>query len=76
MNTNERVREIIAESVDLSVADIDDDMTLDELDVDSLSIVHILMELQQQLSITLSEDEIDVMDSVAAFTARLTAEPA
>lgn len=61
----EKIKEIIAEILDLEVEAIGDDASiLDELGADSIAIMEIVMELEEEFDIEVATEEIPNMKTV------------
>lgn len=61
----DKIKEIIAEILDLEAAEIKDDASiLDELGADSIAIMEIVMELEEEFDIEVATEEIPNMKSV------------
>lgn len=56
----ERVKEILAEQLDLEISDINDDSDIqDDLEADSLDIMDIMSEIEDEYSIEVEDEEIE-----------------
>ncbi|MBB5803789.1 acyl carrier protein [Saccharothrix ecbatanensis] len=62
----EDLRELIADILELPVAEVTDDAHfIDELEVDSLSAMHIVINLEKRYGIKVTDEEFKAVDSFA-----------
>lgn len=62
---NTKIKEIIAEILDLNAEEISDDASiLDDLGADSIAIMEIVMEIEEAFDIEIDTDEIPKLKSV------------
>ncbi|WP_033442371.1 acyl carrier protein [Saccharothrix sp. NRRL B-16314] len=62
----EDLRELIADILELPVAEVTDDAHfVDELEVDSLSAMHIVINLEKRYGIKVTDEEFKAVDSFA-----------
>ncbi len=65
MSTNEEVREIIAEQLDVSVEDVTKDKSFtDDLGADSLAIVELVLAFEEKFDFKIPDDEVDKLRTV------------
>ncbi len=57
MDTIDIIKEILQESLDIDPADVNEDSTFDSLNIDSLDMVQLVMELEERLDIDLGNFE-------------------
>lgn len=63
---NTKIKEIIAEILDLNAEEISDDASiLDDLGADSIAIMEIVMEIEEAFDIEIDTDEIPKLKSVS-----------
>lgn len=67
MTTTETVIKIIAEEIGVDEKDIDMEATFYENDVDSLSVVNIIMTTERTLGFTLPDELMEATDSPKKF---------
>ncbi len=66
MQTLERVREIVAEELNVKPDLVKDDASLkDDLDADSLAMVNIIMLLEEEFGIDIPDEEADKIRTIA-----------
>lgn len=56
--TIEKVKELLAEHLEMDVAEINDDTTFEDLDIDSLDTVEIMMEMEDEFGIEIKAAEV------------------
>lgn len=56
--TIEKIKELVAEHLEIDVAEITDTTTFRDLDADSLDTVEILMELEDEFGVELKQGEV------------------
>lgn len=72
MSTLDTIKEILLENRDIDPATVDEDSTFESLDIDSLDMVELICELEDQLGVDLGEPEgietlgefVDYVDSL------------
>ncbi len=74
MNVEEKVREVIAEKLNVELSQVSDNASFaNDLGADSLDTVEILMELEKQFDVRIPEEETEkistVGDAIKAFQA-------
>ena len=70
MDINARLKSIIASQLQIDAANIDDDTdVISELAADSLDVVEILMSVEEQLSVSVPDDAIPALRTVADMQA-------
>lgn len=74
MNVEEKVREVIAEKLNVELSQVTDNASFaNDLGADSLDTVEILMELEKQFDVRIPEEETEkistVGDAIKAFQA-------
>jgi acyl carrier protein len=62
--TRERIKAIIAKKLKKSMTDISDDSTLQEIGIDSLDLVEIIMDIEEQFNITIDDAEAERLKTV------------
>lgn len=56
--TIEKVKELLAEHLEMDVAEINDNTTFEDLDIDSLDTVEIMMEMEDEFGIEIKAAEV------------------
>lgn len=56
--TIEKVKELLAEHLEMDIAEINDDTTFEDLDIDSLDTVEIMMEMEDEFGIEIKAAEV------------------
>lgn len=56
--TIEKVKELLAEHLEIDVAEINDETTFEDLDIDSLDTVEIMMEMEDEFGIEIKAAEV------------------
>ncbi|MBE7051236.1 MAG: acyl carrier protein [Ruminococcaceae bacterium] len=71
--TLEKVKELLADHLEMDVAEITDETTFEDLGVDSLDTVEIMMEMEDEFDIEIKPAEVgkSVKELVAYIDARL-----
>lgn len=71
--TIEKVKELLAEHLEIDVAEITEETTFDDLDVDSLDAVEIMMEMEDAFGVEIKPGEAgkSVKELVAYIDAKL-----
>ncbi len=64
MDVLEKVKEIISEQLEISLENIDSGSTFEEMDADSLDLVELVMALEEEFGIEISDEEIENIKSV------------
>ena len=73
MSIETKVSEIIAEQLGINEDDITAESSLSEdLGADSLDIVEVVMALEEEFEVDISDDEAEKCDTVGDFTALVT----
>ena len=65
MDTFEKISEIIAESLELSVDNISPETTPAELGLDSIDLVDLVMEIEEALDISIPDEEFETIRTVS-----------
>jgi len=71
--TIEKVKELLADHLEMDVAEITDETTFEDLDVDSLDTVEIMMEMEDEFGIEIKAGEVgkSVKELAAYIDAKL-----
>ena len=70
MNTIEKVKNIIAEQLCISVNDIKDDANvIEDLGADSLDVVELLMTFEDEFKVSIPEDKLEELKSIPQIVA-------
>ncbi len=71
--TIEKVKELLAEHLEMDVAEITDETTFEDLDIDSLDTVEIMMEMEDEFGIEIKAAEVgkSVKELAAYIDAKL-----
>lgn len=70
MSTLERVKKIIADYLDINPANISESSNLtDDFGIDSLNFIELIMELEEEFQIRISEDNVYQVETVGQLTA-------
>ena len=64
MNIPEKVKQIVADQLELDAANLSLETTFEEIDADSLDIVELVMALEEEFELEISDDEIENIKSV------------
>ncbi len=56
--TIEKVKELLAEHLEMDVNEIGDETTFEELDIDSLDTVEIMMEMEDEFGVEIKAQEV------------------
>ncbi len=56
--TIEKVKELLAEHLEMDIAEINDETTFEDLDIDSLDTVEIMMEMEDEFGIEIKAAEV------------------
>lgn len=65
MNTIEKVKEIIAEQLCISAAEIKDDANvIEDLGADSLDIVELLMSFEDEFGVSIPDDKLEELKTI------------
>ncbi len=56
--TIEKIKELVADHLEIEVSEITDTTTFQDLDADSLDTVEILMEIEDEFGVEIKQDEI------------------
>jgi acyl carrier protein len=76
MSTLTVVRELIAESAEVPLEKLEPDRPLQELDVDSLTVLEVMFDLEEKFKIKMPEERVPVrtVQDIADLVDRLVAE--
>ncbi|MBE7013466.1 MAG: acyl carrier protein [Ruminococcaceae bacterium] len=71
--TIEKVKELLAEHLEMDVAEINDETTFEDLDIDSLDTVEIMMEMEDEFGVEIKAAEVgkSVKELAAYIDAKL-----
>lgn len=70
MNTIEKVKNIIAEQLCISVNDIKDDANvIEDLGADSLDVVELLMTFEDEFKVSIPDDKLEELKSIPQIVA-------
>lgn len=71
--TIEKVKELLADHLEMDVAEITDETTFEDLDIDSLDTVEIMMEMEDEFGIEIKAAEVgkSVKELAAYIDAKL-----
>ncbi len=64
MSISEKVKQIVADQLELDVESLSLETTFEEIDADSLDIVELVMALEEEFELEISDDEIENIGSV------------
>lgn len=64
MDVLEKVKEIISEQLDIDIDKIILDSTFEEMDADSLDLVELVMALEEEFGIEITDEEIESIKTV------------
>ncbi|MFY9114549.1 MAG: acyl carrier protein [Dethiobacteria bacterium] len=64
MDVFEKVKEIISEQLDIDIDKIILDSTFEEMDADSLDLVELVMALEEEFGIEITDEEIESIKTV------------
>ncbi len=64
MDVLEKVKNIISEQLEIELENINEDTTFEEMDADSLDLVELVMALEEEFNIEISDEEIEEIKSV------------
>lgn len=64
MSITEKVKQIVADQLELDAENLSMDTTFEEIDADSLDIVELVMALEEEFELEISDDEIENIKSV------------
>ncbi len=64
METLDKIREIISDQLDIELEKITAETTFEEIDADSLDLVELVMALEEEFDIEISDEEIEKIKSV------------
>ena len=66
--TNEKIKKIVADHLDIDVEEIQNDSTFEDLGIDSLDAVEIMMELEDEFGMELDASEMgQTVNDLAAY---------
>ena len=64
MEILEKVKEIISEQLEINFEDIETGSTFEEMDADSLDLVELVMALEEEFGVEISDEEIENIKTV------------
>lgn len=64
MSTESRVKNIVSEQLEVSVDKLSPETTFEDIDADSLDIVELVMALEEEFDLEISDQEIENIKSV------------
>lgn len=64
METLDKIRELIAEQLDVDIDKLKAETTFEEIEADSLDLVELVMSLEEEFEIEISDEEIEKIKSV------------
>ncbi len=64
MSVEDKVKSIIAEQLEVDIAGLTLETTFEEIDADSLDIVELVMALEEEFELEISDEEIENIRSV------------
>lgn len=64
MNTFEKISKIIAESLELSADGISPDTTPGELGLDSIDLVDLVMEIEDEIGVSIPDEEFETIKTI------------
>lgn len=64
MSVQEKVKQIIADQLEIDIESLTLETTFEEIDADSLDIVELVMALEEEFELEISDDEIENIKSV------------
>ena len=64
MNIQDKVKSIVAEQLEIDIDSLTMDTTFDEIDADSLDIVELVMALEEEFELEISDQEIENIKTV------------
>ena len=67
MDVEEKVKSIIAEQLELDIDSITLETTFEEIDADSLDIVELVMTLEEEFELEISDEEIEQIKTVGMW---------
>lgn len=65
MNIEAKVKEIISKQLDLEEENIAPENTFEELEADSLDVVELVMNLEEEFNLEIADEEIEKIKTVA-----------
>ena len=71
MSDEERLREIFLEHLDMDEADYDPEATPDSLSLDSLEMLEIVMEIEEEFGIHLNEEDLSQEDTLGQIVEKI-----
>lgn len=66
MSTKERIVQLASEQLDIDFSEVGADTSLSELAIDSLDLVELIMAIEQEFGIGISDEEIEGITSIGA----------
>lgn len=64
MNVEEKVKEIISEQLEVAADRLTTETTFEEIDADSLDIVELVMVLEEEFDLEISDHEIEEINTI------------
>ncbi len=64
MDILEKVKNIISEQLEIDLENINEDSTFEEMDADSLDLVELVMALEEEFNIEISDEEVENIKTV------------
>jgi len=64
LETLDKIRELIAEQLDVDIDKLKAETTFEEIEADSLDLVELVMSLEEEFEIEISDEEIEKIKSV------------
>ncbi|MGI6615998.1 MAG: acyl carrier protein [Dethiobacteria bacterium] len=64
MNVEEKVKEIISEQLEVAADQLTTETTFEEIDADSLDIVELVMVLEEEFDLEISDHEIEEINTI------------
>lgn len=64
MSTLERVKNVVAEGLNVEIDDITEESTLDALGADSLDVVELVMSIEEEFEIEIADEDAESLEKV------------
>ncbi len=64
METLDKVKEIVSEQLDIETEKLTTETTFEEIDADSLDLVELVMALEEEFEIEISDEEVEKIKTV------------